>query len=77
MGEVHCDASTGQLFWLRGKSTELLKSVEYRPGATNLDQWDWGHGEPSVCLGDYFLRGTGARGFATAFVSGSEEDLSI
>ena len=31
------DASTGQLLWLRGKSTELLKNVEYRPGATNPD----------------------------------------
>ena len=32
-----CDASTGQLLWLRGKSTELLKNAEYRPGATNPD----------------------------------------
>ena len=31
------DASTGQLLWLRGKSTELLKRAEYRPGATNPD----------------------------------------
>ena len=31
------DASTGQLLWLRGKSTELLNYVEYRPGATNPD----------------------------------------
>jgi len=31
------DASTGQLLWLRGKSTERLKNVEYRPGATNPD----------------------------------------
>ena len=31
------DASTGQLLWLRGKSTELLKNAEYRPGATNPD----------------------------------------
>ena len=31
------DASIGQLLWLRGKSTELLKSAEYRPGATNPD----------------------------------------
>ena len=31
------DASTGQLLWLRGKSTELLKNTEYRPGATNPD----------------------------------------
>ena len=29
------DASTGQLLWLRGKSTDLLKNAEYRPGATN------------------------------------------
>ena len=36
---VNCkrDASTGQLLWLRGKSTELLKNAEYRPGATNPD----------------------------------------
>ncbi len=31
------DAFTGQLLWLRGKSTELLKNAEYRPGATNPD----------------------------------------
>ena len=31
------DASTGQLLWLRGKSTEFLKNAEYRPGATNSD----------------------------------------
>ena len=31
------DASTGQLLWQRGKSTELLKNVEYRPGAPNPD----------------------------------------
>ena len=31
------DTSTGQLLWLRGKSTELLKNAEYRPGATNPD----------------------------------------
>ena len=30
-------ASKGQLLWLRGKSTELLKNAEYRPGATNPD----------------------------------------
>ena len=29
--------TTGQLLWLRGKSTELLKRAEYRPGATNPD----------------------------------------
>ena len=36
---VNCkrDASTGQLLWLRGKSTELLKNTEYRTGATNPD----------------------------------------
>ena len=36
---VNCkrDASIGQLLWLRGKSTELLKNAEYRPGATNPD----------------------------------------
>ena len=31
------DASTAQLLWLRGKSPELLKNAEYRPGATNPD----------------------------------------
>ena len=36
---VNCrrDASTGQLLWLRGKSTEFLKKAEYRPGAPNPD----------------------------------------
>ena len=40
---VNCkrDASTGQLLWLRGKSTELLKNVEYRPGATDPDLGTW------------------------------------
>ena len=71
------DASTGQLLLLRGKSTELLKNAEYRPGATNLDQWDWGRLEPRVYLGDYSLRGKGTRGLARAVVSGPEEDLSI
>ncbi len=71
------DASTGQLLWQRGKSTEFLKNAECRPGATNLDQWDWGRLEPRVYLGDYSLRGKGTRGLARAFVSGPEEDLSI
>lgn len=31
------DASTGQLLWLRGKSTEPLINAEYRPGAINPD----------------------------------------
>jgi len=31
------DASTGQLLWLRGKSTEPLVSAVFRPGATNPD----------------------------------------
>ena len=31
------DVSTGQLLWLRGKSTEPLKNAVYRPGATNPD----------------------------------------
>ena len=31
------DASTGQLLWLRGKSTELLENVEYRPGLVSAD----------------------------------------
>ena len=43
----------------------------------NLDRWDWGRLEPRVYFGDYSLRAKGTRGLATAFVSGSEEDLSI
>ena len=43
----------------------------------NLDRWDWGRLDPRVYLGDYSLRGKGARGLATALVSGPEEDLSI
>ena len=43
----------------------------------NLDRWDWGRLEPWVYFGDYSLHGKGARGLATAFVSDSEEDLSI
>ena len=43
----------------------------------NLDRWDWGRLEPRVYFGDYSLRGKGARGLATALVSGPEEDLSI
>ena len=43
----------------------------------NLDQWDWGRLEPRVYFGDYSLRGKGERGLATAFASGSEEDLNI
>ena len=31
------DASTGQLLWLRGKSTEPLKNAAFRSGATNPD----------------------------------------
>ena len=33
--------------------------------------------EPWVYFGDYSHRGIGARGLATALVSGPEEDLSI
>ena len=43
----------------------------------NLDRWDWGRLDPRVYLGDYSLRGKGARGLVTALVSGPEEDLSI
>ena len=43
----------------------------------NLDRWDWGRLEPRVYLGNYSLRGKGARGLATAVVSGSEKDLNI
>ena len=31
------DASTGQLLWLRGKSTEPLVSAVFRSGTTNPD----------------------------------------
>ncbi|WP_255445654.1 DUF2808 domain-containing protein [Synechococcus sp. A15-62] len=43
----------------------------------NLDQWDWGHLEPRVYLGDYSLRGKGNSGLASAVVSESEEVLKI
>ena len=43
----------------------------------NLDQWDWGHLEPRVYLGDYSLRGKGTSGLASAVVSESEEVLNI
>ena len=29
------DASTGQLVWLRGKSSEPLKNVAFKPGLSN------------------------------------------
>jgi len=31
------DRSTGQLVWMRGKSTSPLKNAEFRPSATNPD----------------------------------------
>ena len=31
------DASTGQLLWLRGKSTKPLVNAVFRPGETNPD----------------------------------------
>jgi len=31
------DSSTGQLLWLRGKSTERLKNTAFRPGSTDPD----------------------------------------
>ena len=36
---VRCrrDPSTGQLLWLRGKSTEPLEKAAFRPGATHPD----------------------------------------
>ena len=43
----------------------------------NLDQWDWGRLEPRVYLGDYSLRGKGAKGLASAVVSDSDEVLTI
>ena len=43
----------------------------------NLDQWDWGRLEPRVYLGDYSLRGKGAKGLASVVVSDSDEVLTI
>ena len=43
----------------------------------NLDQWDWGHLEPRVYLGDYSLRGKGTGELASAVASESEEVLNI
>ena len=43
----------------------------------NLDQWDWGRLDPRVYLGDYSLRGKGAKGLASAVVSDSDEVLTI
>ena len=43
----------------------------------NLDLWDWGRLEPGVYLGDYSLRGEGAKGLASAVVSDSDEVLTI
>ena len=43
----------------------------------NLDQWDWGRLAPRVYLGDYSLRGKGAKGLASAVVSDSDEALTI
>jgi len=43
----------------------------------NLDQWDWGRLVPRVYLGDYSLRGKGAKGLASAVVSDSDEVLTI
>ena len=43
----------------------------------NLDEWDWGHLEPRVYLGDYSLRGKGTSGLASAVVSESEDVLNI
>ena len=31
------DGSTGQLVWMRGKSTQPLKNAEFRPSTTNQD----------------------------------------
>ena len=44
---------------------------------SNLDQWDWGRLAPRVYLGDYSLRGKGAKGLASAVVSDSDELLTI
>ena len=43
----------------------------------NLDLWDWGRLEPRVYLGDYSLRGKGAKGLASAVVSDSDKVLTI
>ena len=43
----------------------------------NLDEWDWGHLEPRVYLGDYSLRGKGTSGLASSVVSDTEEVLRI
>ena len=43
----------------------------------DLDQWDWGRLAPRVYLGDYSLRGKGAKGLASAVVSDSDEVLTI
>ena len=43
----------------------------------NLDQWDWGHLEPRVYLGDYSLRGKGTTGLASAVLSDSKAVLNI
>ena len=43
----------------------------------NLNQWDWGRLAPRVYLGDYSLRGKGAKGLASAVVSDSDEVLTI
>ena len=55
----------------------MIHNPESTEGLRNLDRWDWGRLDPRVYLGDYSLRGKGARGLATALVSGPEEDLSI
>ena len=53
-----------------------LQEIVFRQ-LPNLDQWDWGHLEPRVYLGDYSLRGKGTSGLASAVVSESEEVLYI
>ena len=44
---------------------------------TNIDQWDWGHRDPEVYLGEYGLRRRGNVGLANAEMSKDGEDLMI
>ena len=44
---------------------------------TNIDQWDWGHREPELYLGEYGLRRRGKVGLANAAMSKDGEDLMI
>ncbi len=82
--------STGQVqptliwvhaWWAMSNSVKLMVRAIVRPASvlpSALAQVEQeGRLEPRVYLGDYSLRGKGARGLARAVVSGPEEDLSI